>query len=180
MVLLHHGRGEHLALFVIVPKGFFPQQDNGTVFGGIQGAQDASFPAMQAAAARIVNLVKRRSGGGQCHRLHRRRWRGQQRLHLPGAQAARRTQDQREPTHQSPAPKTRGRAGRLGLRASGTGFAHRRTAEQRAISVHDSERQPERPREVGADPAAANEKASRLHGREQRPAKQRPSGFAGL
>jgi multidrug efflux pump len=45
-------------LFMIVPKGFFPQQDNGTIFGGIQGAQDASFPAMQTAAASIVNLVK--------------------------------------------------------------------------------------------------------------------------
>src|SRR5439155_10637616 len=48
----------NIFLFVIVPKGFFPQQDNGTVFGGIQGAQDASFPAMQSAASRIVNLVK--------------------------------------------------------------------------------------------------------------------------
>ena len=45
-------------LFIIVPKGFFPQQDNGTVFGGIQGAQDASFPAMQTAAARFVHLIK--------------------------------------------------------------------------------------------------------------------------
>ena len=45
-------------LFVIVPKGFFPQQDNGTIFGGIQGAQDASFPAMQSAAARFVKLIK--------------------------------------------------------------------------------------------------------------------------
>jgi multidrug efflux pump len=48
----------NIFLFAVVPKGFFPQQDNGTVLGGIQGAQDASFPAMQAAAARIVNLVK--------------------------------------------------------------------------------------------------------------------------
>ena len=45
-------------LFAVVPKGFFPQQDNGTITGGIQGAQDASFPAMQAATAHIVNLVK--------------------------------------------------------------------------------------------------------------------------
>jgi len=45
-------------LFMVVPKGFFPQQDNGTVFGGIQGPQDASFPVMQTAAARIVSLVK--------------------------------------------------------------------------------------------------------------------------
>jgi len=48
----------NIFLFMVVPKGFFPQQDNGTIFGGIQGAQDASFPAMQSAAARIVNLVK--------------------------------------------------------------------------------------------------------------------------
>jgi multidrug efflux pump len=45
-------------LFMVVPKGFFPQQDNGTIFGGIQGPQDASFPVMQTAAARIVSLVK--------------------------------------------------------------------------------------------------------------------------
>ena len=45
-------------LFWIVPKGFFPQQDNGIVFGGIQGSQDISFQAMQAATRRIVDVVK--------------------------------------------------------------------------------------------------------------------------
>jgi multidrug efflux pump len=45
-------------LLWIVPKGFFPQQDNGTVFGGIQGPQDTSFQAMQVAVARIVDVVK--------------------------------------------------------------------------------------------------------------------------
>ncbi len=45
-------------LFYIVPWGFFPQQDNGTVFGGIQGSQDISFQAMQAATKRIVDIVK--------------------------------------------------------------------------------------------------------------------------
>ncbi|MDB6036286.1 MAG: acriflavin resistance protein, partial [Verrucomicrobiales bacterium] len=50
--------GLNVFLFVAVPKGFFPQQDNGTIFGGIQGAQDASFGAMQTAANRFVNLIK--------------------------------------------------------------------------------------------------------------------------
>ncbi len=50
--------GLNVVLFVKVPKGFFPQQDNGTVFGGIQGAQDASFQSMQSAAARFVDLIK--------------------------------------------------------------------------------------------------------------------------
>jgi multidrug efflux pump len=45
-------------LFWIVPKGFFPQQDNGVVFGGIQGSQDTSFQAMQKATARIVSVIK--------------------------------------------------------------------------------------------------------------------------
>ena len=45
-------------LFILVPKGFFPQQDNGTIFGGLQGPQDASFQSMQAVSARVVNIVK--------------------------------------------------------------------------------------------------------------------------
>ena len=48
----------NLYLFTIVPKGFFPQQDNGTVMGGLQGSQDASFLSMQAATARAANIVK--------------------------------------------------------------------------------------------------------------------------
>jgi multidrug efflux pump len=46
-------------LFMVVPKGFFPQQDNGTVFGGMQGSQDASFQAMQGAAVRINDTVRK-------------------------------------------------------------------------------------------------------------------------
>ena len=45
-------------LFMVVPKGFFPQQDNGTVFGGMQGSQDTSFQAMQGAALRVSNAIK--------------------------------------------------------------------------------------------------------------------------
>jgi multidrug efflux pump len=50
--------GLNIYLFWIVPKGFFPQQDNGVVFGGIQGPQDTSFQAMQKATQRIVDVVK--------------------------------------------------------------------------------------------------------------------------
>jgi multidrug efflux pump len=44
-------------LFYIVPFGFFPQQDNGTVFGGIQAEQDISFQAMQAITKQFVDIV---------------------------------------------------------------------------------------------------------------------------
>jgi multidrug efflux pump len=48
----------NIYLFVIVPKGFFPQQDNGTISGNVQGAQDISFSAMQSATLRFDNLIK--------------------------------------------------------------------------------------------------------------------------
>ena len=50
--------GANLVLFWNIPKGFFPQQDNGVAFGGIQGSQDISFQAMQSSTKRIVDVVK--------------------------------------------------------------------------------------------------------------------------
>ena len=49
-------------LLVVVPKGFFPQQDNGTIYGGAQGAQDISFQAMQANIKRFVDIIKKDPG----------------------------------------------------------------------------------------------------------------------
>jgi multidrug efflux pump len=45
-------------LLVIVPKGFFPQQDTGRLGGGIQGEQDSSFTAMKQRMTRFVDIVK--------------------------------------------------------------------------------------------------------------------------
>jgi len=50
--------GVNIYLLVVVPKGFFPQQDNGTIFGGIQGEQDISYQAMDSLTRRFVNLIK--------------------------------------------------------------------------------------------------------------------------
>jgi multidrug efflux pump len=47
----------NVLLFVRVPKGFFPQQDTGTVFGGLQGPQDASFAEMNSSVLRIVKII---------------------------------------------------------------------------------------------------------------------------
>ncbi len=45
-------------LLYIVPKGFFPLQDNGTLAGGIQAQQSISFQAMQGIALKYVDIVK--------------------------------------------------------------------------------------------------------------------------
>jgi multidrug efflux pump len=45
-------------LYAIVPKGFFPQQDNGRVMGAIQADQDTSFQALHYKLTQFVNIVK--------------------------------------------------------------------------------------------------------------------------
>ena len=45
-------------LLIIVPKGFFPQQDTGRLAGGIQGAQDSSFSAMKQRMTRFVDIIR--------------------------------------------------------------------------------------------------------------------------
>jgi len=44
-------------LYIIVPKGFFPQQDTGRVMGSVQASQDISFEAMRGKMTQFVNLV---------------------------------------------------------------------------------------------------------------------------
>ncbi len=50
--------GVNVYLLVIVPKGFFPQQDTGRIIGGIQGVQDTSFQAMRQRITRFVDIVR--------------------------------------------------------------------------------------------------------------------------
>ncbi len=45
-------------LYVIVPKGFFPQQDTGRMSGSIVGAQDISFPAMREKLTQFLSIVR--------------------------------------------------------------------------------------------------------------------------
>ena len=44
-------------LYIIVPKGFFPQQDTGRIGGSIQAAQDISFDALNRKLTQFVGIV---------------------------------------------------------------------------------------------------------------------------
>ncbi len=44
-------------LYVIVPKGFFPQQDTGRISGSVQAAQDISFKSMSSKMRQFVRIV---------------------------------------------------------------------------------------------------------------------------
>ena len=44
-------------MYIVVPKGFFPQQDTGVIMGGIRADQSASFQDMEVKLARLVRIL---------------------------------------------------------------------------------------------------------------------------
>ena len=48
----------NIYLYIVVPKGFFPQQDTGRLIGSIQAAQDISFQAMRDKIKELVAIVQ--------------------------------------------------------------------------------------------------------------------------
>ncbi len=48
----------NVGLVILIPKGFFPQQDTGLLAGGVQGSQDTSFAIMDDSIRRIETIIK--------------------------------------------------------------------------------------------------------------------------
>jgi multidrug efflux pump len=78
LVVLLATIGLNVYLFIRVPKGFFPQQDNGRIQGSLQGDQDISFESMDASLQQMVNIIDQDpaidtvngfTGGGNTARL---------------------------------------------------------------------------------------------------------------
>ena len=64
----------NVLLFIVVPKGFFPEQDTGRLIGNIQADQSISFQLMQKKLTRFVSIMRKDpaianvvafTGGGQ-------------------------------------------------------------------------------------------------------------------
>ncbi|WP_153100647.1 efflux RND transporter permease subunit [Paraburkholderia hayleyella] len=50
--------GLNVWLYIVIPKGFFPQQDTGRLVGGIQADQSTSFQAMKVKFAEMMRIVQ--------------------------------------------------------------------------------------------------------------------------
>jgi multidrug efflux pump len=50
--------GVNILLFILIPKGFFPQQDTGIIAGSVMGSQDTSYQAMEARMLKYVDILK--------------------------------------------------------------------------------------------------------------------------
>ncbi|WP_211445095.1 efflux RND transporter permease subunit [Collimonas humicola] len=48
-----------VALFIVIPKGFFPQQDTGFVYGFAESGQDSSFSAMNKRMLALADIVRK-------------------------------------------------------------------------------------------------------------------------
>jgi HAE1 family hydrophobic/amphiphilic exporter-1 len=47
-----------VALFIVIPKGFFPQQDTGFIFGNALSSQDSSFEAMNRRQTEFADIIR--------------------------------------------------------------------------------------------------------------------------
>jgi multidrug efflux pump len=66
---LHHPRtmvvvlfatiGLNVYLYIVIPKGFFPQQDTGQLQGGIRGDATSSFQLMKRKLQEVANIIQR-------------------------------------------------------------------------------------------------------------------------
>jgi multidrug efflux pump len=59
IVLLALAIAMNAVLVIRLPKGFFPEQDTGVVFGAVLGPDDASFAAMDASIRTLVDVIRR-------------------------------------------------------------------------------------------------------------------------
>ncbi len=62
-------------LYAKIPKGFFPQQDTGTLTGNLRADQSISFQAMAQKLRSVMAIVQADPAVQGRGRLHRRRWR---------------------------------------------------------------------------------------------------------
>ena len=95
-------------LYVVIPKGFFPQQDTGRINGNARATEDTSFQTMQQKLNEYIAILKTDPAVRDCVGLcHSRECRLPQ-YHL---EAASRAQGQRVRGHESAATQTGSRSG---------------------------------------------------------------------
>ncbi len=58
MLILLAVIGLNVYLFVMIPKGYFPQQDTGQINGGLRADRSISFQAMQQKLRQLVNIIR--------------------------------------------------------------------------------------------------------------------------
>ncbi|MGY3467185.1 multidrug efflux pump subunit AcrB [Bradyrhizobium sp. LM6.11] len=164
-------------LYVIIPKGFFPQQDTGQIVGITEAAQDISFPAMSERQQAIVDILSKDPGGtvgGELYRPGRPDRDAQPGTHLHRPEAEARAQGQRRSGDRAAGAPARPHPGHKALHAGRPGHHHRRTAVEDAVSVHADRCRFERAHQLVGDLPGKTPRARPHHRRRERPGQCRP------
>ena len=169
-----------IGLYIKVPKGYFPQDDTGLIFGGTEASTDISFEAMEQLQQKGDGHCARRSGGRRSRIIGRRlavqRF-GKPRATVHQSQAAQSArQCHHSPGCRASAQQAQPDPGHPRIHVSGTGSAGRRTAKRFAISVHAVERRHRRTAKMGTARGRSREAVARNCGRHHRPRARRPAG----
>ena len=165
--------GLSVYLFILIPKGFFPQQDNGLITATSEASQDISFADMKRhqeelgkivmADPDVATVAMAIGGSGRAR---------QQRQPVHHAEAAQRARRQRPADHRALEAETGEGRGRAAVHAGGAGRASRRAADANAIRVHAAGCQSRRVERVGAENPQQDADAERIARRRHRPAEQ--------
>ena len=135
-------------LYIIIPKGFFPPQDNGIVLGITEAAQDISFNGDDGRAAAPGRHRRAGSGHGSLclldgRRIRRRAEQPGAAVHQPEADRSARRRLVAE-LHQPAAAEDCQGAGRHPVPAAGSGCARGCAAGQDRVPIHAAGREPGR------------------------------------
>ena len=163
-------------LYMIIPKGFFPQQDTGFIFGEVDTRQDASFQMTTGLAHQIVDIVKRDPAVQGVFSL------GGAYAYNPTENTARvfiqlKPFDERDVTADQVIQRLRPQVAQVQgitvLHAGGAGHHVGGRLEPDAVSVHADRYQHRRAQPLGADHRAGDAQAAGAAGRGVRPADRR-------
>ena len=163
-------------LYVVIPKGFFPQQDTGQIVGITEASEDISFPAMAQRQQALVNILLKDPAielGQQLYRPRRPDRDAQPGTRLHSLEARQPARRERRPGHQPPAAATGQDPGDHALHAGRAGHHHRRAPVEDAVSIYPDRRRFDRACALVGGLRREDEGYSRDHGRRERPGQRR-------
>ena len=145
--------------YVVIPKGFFPEQDTGFIFGAAEARQDISFEAMAKIEHQFASIIMRDPAVSGRRRLSpgdRRQRKRKHRADVHPAEAVRRARHRLQQVMQRLKPEVGAGHRRQVLHAGRAG--HQRSAarlEQAQYQYTLTDTEFRRAQPLGADPARA-------------------------
>ena len=162
-------------LYVVIPKGFFPQQDTGLIIGLSEAAQDISYPAMAERQQALLNAIMKDpavasigsaigAGGGNTTVNNGR-------IYI--ALKPYKQRDSMETDTRAAADQPGQDPGHHALYAGRAGHHHRRPRLENPVSVHADRRRSRRAEPLGGPVPRQDQEGPWHHRRRDRPAEFR-------